>query len=50
MSGRSAVVYDHGLTRYNFGPGHPMAPIRVDLTMRLARSLAVFDNAFSIVP
>ena len=44
MSGRSAVVYDDGLTRYNFGPGHPMAPIRVDLTMRLARSLGVFDN------
>src|SRR6478735_8046804 len=44
MSGRSAVVYDHGLTRYNFGPAHPMAPIRVDLTMRLARSLGVFDS------
>ena len=44
MSGRAAVVYDDGLTRYNFGPGHPMAPIRVDLTMRLARSLGVFDN------
>ncbi len=45
MSGRSAVVYDDGLTRYNFGPGHPMAPIRVDLTMRLARSLGVFDDS-----
>jgi acetoin utilization protein AcuC len=44
MSGRSAVVYDDGLTRYNFGPGHPMAPIRVDLTMRLARSIGVFAN------
>ena len=44
MSGRSALVYDDGLNRYNFGPGHPMAPIRVDLTMRLARSLGVLDN------
>jgi acetoin utilization protein AcuC len=44
MSGPAALVYDDGLTRYNFGPGHPMAPIRVDLTMRLARSLDVFAN------
>jgi acetoin utilization protein AcuC len=44
VSGPAALVYDDGLTRYNFGPGHPMAPIRVDLTMRLARSLGVFAN------
>ena len=44
MAGAAAVVYDDALTRYNFGAGHPMAPIRVDLTMRLARSLGVFDD------
>ncbi|MEJ7628045.1 MAG: acetoin utilization protein AcuC [Nocardioidaceae bacterium] len=44
MGGLAAVVYDDSLSRYNFGAGHPMAPIRVDLTMRLARSLGVFDD------
>ena len=33
------------MTAYNFGPGHPMAPERMDLTARLARSLGLFDLA-----
>lgn len=41
MSQRVQVVWDDDLTRYNFGGGHPMAPIRVELTMRLARALGV---------
>jgi acetoin utilization protein AcuC len=43
MTGSAAVVFDDGLTQYDFGLGHPMAPIRVDLTMRLARALGVLD-------
>ena len=31
------------MTAYNFGPGHPMAPERMDLTARLARSLGLFE-------
>lgn len=31
------------MTAYNFGPGHPMAPERMDLTARLARSLGLLD-------
>lgn len=31
------------MTAYNFGPGHPMAPERMDLTARLSRSLGLFD-------
>jgi acetoin utilization protein AcuC len=31
------------MTAYNFGPGHPMAPERMDLTARLVRSLGLFD-------
>ena len=31
------------MTAYNFGPGHPMAPERMELTARLARSLGIFD-------
>lgn len=43
MTGTACVVYDDDLIRYDFGPGHPLAPVRVDLTMRLARSLGVLD-------
>lgn len=41
MSGTACVVYDPSLTDYNFGKGHPMSPIRVDLTVRLATELGV---------
>ena len=30
---------------YDFGPGHPLAPVRLDLTMRLARELGVLDRS-----
>jgi acetoin utilization protein AcuC len=38
------VVFDPTLTDYDFGPSHPMSPIRVDLTMRLAGDLGVLDR------
>jgi acetoin utilization protein AcuC len=41
----ATVVFDPSLTEYDFGPSHPMAPIRVDLTMRLARDLGVLERA-----
>ncbi|MCC5576632.1 acetoin utilization protein AcuC [Microtetraspora sp. AC03309] len=37
------MVWDEALTSYNFGPGHPLAPVRVELTMALARDLGVLD-------
>ena len=37
------VAWDDRLTGYNFGPGHPLAPIRVELTIELARALGVLD-------
>ncbi len=39
----TTVVWDSAMTAYNFGPGHPMAPQRLDLTERLARSLGLLD-------
>ncbi|MBB6627403.1 acetoin utilization protein AcuC [Nocardioides sp. KIGAM211] len=42
--GPATVVFDDRLTEYDFGHGHPMSPIRVDLTMRLARELGVLDK------
>jgi acetoin utilization protein AcuC len=50
MSGPACVVFDPTLTDYDFGPAHPMAPIRVDLTMRLARELGVVGDALGTVP
>jgi acetoin utilization protein AcuC len=41
MAGRACVVFDKTLTDYDFGPTHPMSPVRVDLTMRLADDLGV---------
>src|SRR6476660_3483597 len=37
------VAWSRDMTAYNFGPGHPMAPERMDLTARLSRSLGLFD-------
>lgn len=34
----SALVWDEALAEYDFGPGHPLAPIRVQLAMRLVRA------------
>jgi acetoin utilization protein AcuC len=42
--GPTCVVFDDSLTNYDFGPTHPMNPVRVDLAVRLARSLAVLDS------
>lgn len=40
---RVRVVWGEELTAYDFGPQHPMNPIRLDLTARLCRALGVFD-------
>jgi acetoin utilization protein AcuC len=41
VAGSLTVVWDDRLTGYDFGPGHPLAPVRVELTMALARELGV---------
>ena len=41
MAGSLSLVWDESLTGYDFGPGHPLAPVRVELTMALARELGV---------
>ena len=47
--GPASVVFDPVLASYNFGPSHPMSPLRVDLTMRLADQLGVLDRV-TVVP
>jgi len=38
------VVWDERLTDYHFGPGHPLAPMRVELTMRLAHEFGLWSQ------
>ncbi len=49
MAGSGSLVFDEELTAYDFGIGHPMAPIRVDLTVRLAAALGVLAD-LDVVP
>ena len=44
MSDSVAIVWDEALRAYDFGPGHPLAPIRVQLAMRLARDFGVLES------
>jgi acetoin utilization protein AcuC len=39
------VAWDDRLAGYDFGPGHPMAPVRVELTIELARAFGVLSAA-----
>ncbi len=41
---RACLVYDESLTAYDFGPEHPMNPVRVDLTVDLARHAGVLEG------
>ena len=41
---RACLVYDESLTSYDFGPAHPMNPVRVDLTVGLADQLGVLHH------
>ena len=39
------VAWDERLTDYDFGPGHPLAPVRIELTIALARAFGLFAEA-----
>lgn len=43
MSSRTRIVWDPQFARYDFGPTHPMAPLRLELTAALTRALGLFD-------
>jgi len=38
------VAWGERLTDYHFGPGHPLAPVRVELTMRLAHEFGLWTK------
>ncbi|GAA2623780.1 acetoin utilization protein AcuC [Streptomyces axinellae] len=41
MSGRAQLMWDEDVTGYDFGPGHPMDPVRLALTRSLVAALEV---------
>jgi acetoin utilization protein AcuC len=52
VAGSFVLVWDERLTGYDFGPGHPLAPVRVELTIALARELGVLElpSVSTLVP
>ncbi|WP_245240952.1 acetoin utilization protein AcuC [Streptomyces spiramenti] len=40
-SGKTWLMWDEAVTGYDFGPSHPMDPIRLSLTMRLVETLSL---------
>jgi acetoin utilization protein AcuC len=47
---RTTVVWDEALLAYKLSSDHPLHPVRLDLTMRLARSLGVLEGIEPLVP
>lgn len=45
-----AVVWNSALRAYDLGGDHPFNPIRLELTIRLARELGVLDGVSLLVP
>ncbi|MDF2259778.1 acetoin utilization protein AcuC [Streptantibioticus ferralitis] len=41
MSGRGQLMWDDAVTGYDFGPGHPMDPVRLSLTRSLVEAFGL---------
>jgi acetoin utilization protein AcuC len=50
MSPRTSVVWTPEFLRYQLSDDHPLNPVRLDLTMRLARELGVLDGVELLEP
>ncbi len=50
MGNECAVIWDESLLEYDLGGEHPLHPVRLDLTMRLARSLGLLDDVELLPP
>ncbi len=44
MTGKTGLVWDEGFLNYNFGPQHPLRPIRIKLTYELIRSKGILQQ------
>ena len=47
---RAVIVWDQALLAYDMGGRHPLNPIRLDLTIRLATSLGVLEGVTLLAP
>jgi acetoin utilization protein AcuC len=43
MGATARVIWDDDFTAYDFGEGHPMSPLRLELTARLCAEFGLFD-------
>jgi acetoin utilization protein AcuC len=50
MGKAAAVVWDESFLGYDLGGDHPLNPVRLDLTIRLATALGVLEVVEAIVP
>lgn len=48
MSGHAQLMWDEAVTGYDFGPHHPMNPVRLDLTRSLVRAFGL-DRRLDVV-
>lgn len=48
MTGRAQLMWDDAVTGYNFGPTHPMDPVRLALTRELVRAYGL-DSEVAVV-
>lgn len=44
MAGKTGLIWDERLLGYNFGPQHPLRPLRVKLTFELLRSKGILGQ------
>ncbi|MET9295793.1 acetoin utilization protein AcuC [Streptomyces sp. NPDC003077] len=49
MSGHAQLMWDEAVTGYDFGPGHPMDPVRLALTMRLVEAYGLHQGPMEVV-
>lgn len=47
--GRVALIWDDSVASYDFGPGHPLAPVRVELTVDLIRRCSLLGDGIDEV-
>ena len=50
MTGRASLAWDPALLGYGFGPGHPFNPLRLELTVALAREFGVLPEVLPFEP
>lgn len=49
MATQAQVIWDKGFTGYDFGPGHPMSPVRLDLTARMCQQFGLFEGDVDVL-